>query len=170
MQIGIEQGSIRGIQDLLTRAGPRVKKKGYKESMSRCIKKVVKLQKEGKKVGVAVVTSYNNSRNNYLRGVAMQPASQSRTVLISPETKHVLGIVVRSKVFTMCSKYETFKILAEDNEEYKNKLPSEPFVCKRWRRVCPHRDTGLQDLATQGVDLKNMYLVADFRQQNKACC
>jgi len=39
-------------------------KKKVKESMSRCIKKVVKLQKEGKKVGVAVNTSNNNSKKN----------------------------------------------------------------------------------------------------------
>ena len=170
LQIGVEPGSIRGIQDLLTRTGPIVMKKA-KESMSRCIKKVVNLQKEGKKVGVAVDTSYNNSRNDYLRGVAMQPASQSRTVFISPETKDVLGIVVRSKVCTVCSKHETFKILAEDNEEYKKKLPSEPFVCKDCTRnlgpsatICDEGAsvlTGLQDLSTQGVDLKNMYLVAD---------
>ena len=63
LQIGVEPGSIRGIQDLLTRTRPMVKKKA-KESMTRCIKKVVKLQKEGKKVGVAVNTSNNNSKKN----------------------------------------------------------------------------------------------------------
>ena len=112
------------------------------------------MQNEGKKVGVAIDTSYSNSRNNYLRGVVMQPASQSRTMFISPETKDVIGLVFCSKVCTVCSKYETFKILAEDNEEYKNKLPSEPFVCKDCTRnlapsaticddifqlLCPHQ-------------------------------
>ena len=127
-KMGIDAGSIPGMQRLITRIG-EINRIAAEESMKRAREELVVLKEKGEEIAIAADGQFSNKHNySFVPG---EPAKQSVFTTVSLNTYKITSQQHNSKLCLMCSKKQTDMFLKGEIVDFSNLPKCDDPKCSR---------------------------------------